>query len=269
MRLYSAVLPSSVRVEKANRDEQTRPYLWDRRLCCLLFSVFPLFCSSDFTWIFLMRTELRIMNGKKRQEGSVVNVRHIEHATRPGRWLLPSWFLIFFFHVCTLKCLTSNKYLNFSQRQHKSTQNAVFKQRYLLLSGGEKKSKPTQPWVKWGKSDCPLNLITAWATLSINNCKSCVCNYFNESLTALWRNSSLQNCCNSATLEGFPARTAFLRSCHSISIGFRSGLWLGHSKVFLLYFFLSHSEGDLLVSFGSSSCCRTQVRSTFSFRSFW
>ncbi len=76
--------------------------------------------------------------------------------------------------------------------------------------------------------------------------------------------SSWQNCCNSATLEGFRAWTAFLRSCHSISIGFRSGLWLGHSKVFILFFF-SHSEVDLLVCFGSLSCCRTQVR--FSLRS--
>ncbi len=58
--------------------------------------------------------------------------------------------------------------------------------------------------------------------------------------------SSWQNCCNSTTLEGFRAWTAFLRSCHSISIGFRSGLWLGHSKVFILFFF-SHSEVDLLV----------------------
>ena len=71
--------------------------------------------------------------------------------------------------------------------------------------------------------------------------------------------SSLQNCFNSVTLEGFRAWTAFLRSCHSISIGFRSGLWLGHSKVFILFFF-SHSEVDLLVCFGSLSCCRTQVR---------
>ncbi len=36
--------------------------------------------------------------------------------------------------------------------------------------------------------------------------------------------SSWQNCCNSATLEGFRACTAFLRSCHSISVGFRSDL---------------------------------------------
>ncbi len=44
-----------------------------------------------------------------------------------------------------------------------------------------------------------------------------------------------------------------------ISIGSRSGLWLGHSKVFILFFF-SHSEVDLLVCFGSLSCCRTQVQ---------
>jgi len=67
--------------------------------------------------------------------------------------------------------------------------------------------------------------------------------------------SSLQNCCNSATLEGFRAWTAFLR----FKVGLRSGLWLGHSKVFSLFFF-SHSEVDLLVCFGSLSCCIMQVR---------
>ncbi len=36
--------------------------------------------------------------------------------------------------------------------------------------------------------------------------------------------SSLQNCFNSATLEGFQAWKDCLRSCHSISIGFKSGL---------------------------------------------
>ncbi len=84
--------------------------------------------------------------------------------------------------------------------------------------------------------------------------------------------ASLQNCFNSATLEGFRAWMYCLRSCHSISIGFKSGLWLGHSKTIIL-FFLSHSEVDLLVCLGSLSCCVTQVRlrsqtdsRTFSFR---
>ena len=49
--------------------------------------------------------------------------------------------------------------------------------------------------------------------------------------------SSLQNCFNSAILEGFLAWTARLRSHHSISIGFKSRLWLGHSKTLILFFF--------------------------------
>ncbi len=56
--------------------------------------------------------------------------------------------------------------------------------------------------------------------------------------------SSLQNCFNSATLEGFQAWMDCLRSCHNISTGFKSGLWFGHSKTLIL-FLLSHSEVDL------------------------
>ncbi len=66
--------------------------------------------------------------------------------------------------------------------------------------------------------------------------------------------SSLQDCFNSATLEGFRAWMDCLRSCHCISIGFKSGLWLGHSKTLNL-FFLSHSEVDLLVCLRSLSKC--------------
>ncbi len=89
--------------------------------------------------------------------------------------------------------------------------------------------------------------------------------------------SSLQNCFNTGTLESFRAWMDCLRSCHSISIGFKSWLWLGHSKTLIL-FFLSHSEVDLLVCLGSLSCCINQVRLslrsqtdgwTFSFRIFW
>lgn len=45
---------------------------------------------------------------------------------------------------------------------------------------------------------------------------------------------------------------------YNISMTCRSGLWLGHSKVFVLLFF-SQSEVDLLVCFGSFSSCRSQV----------
>lgn len=40
----------------------------------------------------------------------------------------------------------------------------------------------------------------------------------------IWAHVSLQNCFNLAALEGFPVRTARLRSCHNISSGFKSGL---------------------------------------------
>ncbi len=48
------------------------------------------------------------------------------------------------------------------------------------------------------------------------------------------------------------------KSCHSISIGFMSGLWLGHYKTLIVFFF-SHSEVDLLVCLVSLSYCITQV----------
>ncbi len=62
--------------------------------------------------------------------------------------------------------------------------------------------------------------------------------------------SSWQNCCNSATFSLFKVMPQHLNR-----IQVRT--WLGHSKVFILFFF-SHSEVDLLVCFGSLSCCRTQ-----------
>ncbi len=54
--------------------------------------------------------------------------------------------------------------------------------------------------------------------------------------------SSLQNFFNSAILEGFQTWKDCLRSCHSISIGFKSGLWLGHSKTLI---FLEPFRGGL------------------------
>ncbi len=81
---------------------------------------------------------------------------------------------------------------------------------------------------------------------------------FHIAVDEFWPNS-LQNCFNSATLEGFRAWMDCLRSCHSISIGFKSRLWLGQSKTLILFFW-SHSEVDLLVCLGSLSCCITQVR---------
>ncbi len=69
--------------------------------------------------------------------------------------------------------------------------------------------------------------------------------------------SYLHNCFNSATLEGFRAWMDSLRSCHSISIGFKTLIWPLQNLNFV---FLSHSEVNMLVCWGSLSCCITQVR---------
>ncbi len=61
---------------------------------------------------------------------------------------------------------------------------------------------------------------------------------------------------------------------HSISVKLKSRLWLGHSKILIL-FLLSHWEVDLLMCLGSLPCCKTQLRlrlqtdgRTFFFRIF-
>ena len=80
-----------------------------------------------------------------------------------------------------------------------------------------------------------------------NNCNQGFVITCNESLLpcgGILAHSFLQNCCYSVTLEGFWA--AFLRSCHSISIGFRSELWLGHSSGLVKSSF-SFFRGGLLV----------------------
>lgn len=106
----------------------------------------------------------------------------------------------------------------------------------VLIIKGEK-SKPTCPCVE---GPLPLNLKAGSATLSSNDCNQMfVMTWVNSTMSLLQMGghfgpSSLQSCCNSATLEDFPERTTFLRSCHSIKLGFRSGLWPGLSKVSIL-----------------------------------
>ena len=53
------------------------------------------------------------------------------------------------------------------------------------------------------------------------------------------------------------------KSCHNMSIEIRSGHWLKHSKTSNLLFF-SHFHVDLIVCFGTLSCCVTQLRFSFS-----
>ena len=75
--------------------------------------------------------------------------------------------------------------------------------------------------------------------------------------------SCMQNWFNSATVVGFHAWTARFKSCCNISIGIRSGLWLGHSKTSNLLLF-SHFHVDLIVCFGSLFYCVTQLHFSFS-----
>lgn len=75
--------------------------------------------------------------------------------------------------------------------------------------------------------------------------------------------SSLQNSLNSGMLVGFFAWTACFRSFHSISIGLRSGLWLGHSKT-LTFFCANHSLAEQFVCLGSLSYCMTHFLLSFS-----
>ncbi len=56
--------------------------------------------------------------------------------------------------------------------------------------------------------------------------------------------SNLQNFIHSATFEGFRAWKVCLRSCHSISVGFKSVLWFGPSKN-LNFVFLEPFRGGL------------------------
>lgn len=63
----------------------------------------------------------------------------------------------------------------------------------------------------------------------------------------------LQNCFNSVTMEGFWAWNAYLSCWHSVSMEFKSGLWLGFYSPKLLLLF-SHPVEDLLLCIISLSC---------------
>ncbi len=97
-------------------------------------------------------------------------------------------------------------------------------------------------------NNCPLNLKTGCATLCSNNCNQAFaitgCGHCCGGILA---HSSLQNCFNSATLEGFQAWNDCLWSRHSISIGFKSRLWLGQNLNFV---FLEPFRGGLAGEFG-------------------
>ena len=77
--------------------------------------------------------------------------------------------------------------------------------------------------------------------------------------TGISAHSSRQNCSSSFKLDGFRWCTAIFKSCYRFSIGLRSGLWLGHSKIFKR-FPLNHSSVALAVCLGGLSCWKVNLR---------
>ena len=86
----------------------------------------------------------------------------------------------------------------------------------------------------------PLYSITDCATFSCSGSNQTLPVVVDQSLTML-AHSSMQNWFNSVTSVGFQAWTAFFKSCHNISIGIRSELWLGPSKTSNLLLFKQFS----------------------------
>ena len=101
------------------------------------------------------------------------------HAIYSGvkKCLPPFWFLFFFCMFVTPKCFRSNKF----KYKTKTTQNAVFKMKVFIIKG---KQNPNLHGPVW-KSDCPLNLITGWATFSSNNCNQAFAITCTESYSAV------------------------------------------------------------------------------------
>ncbi len=203
-----------------------------------------------FVSLFRRQTLCKLCNFQGDKQGCLNNV--------PWKVFCP--FLIFFLAYLPLKIF--RKYCTKITRVNTKCSFEIM----IYFIKGKKLSKPAWPYVK----NCPLNLIIGCATLYSNNCNQVIVS-ISHHWGGILAHSSLQNCFNSATLEVFQGRMDCLRSCHSISIEFKSRLWLGCSKTLIL-FFLSHLELDLLVCLGSLSCCITQVSlslRTFSFRIFW
>lgn len=118
------------------------------------------------------------------------------------------------------------------------------------------------------KRVCPLNLTTGSSHLGRKNVKSGVCSswqwVFYISVEEFLPTLLLQNCFNSAILQGFQtwmARLSYAKEsqrhlCH---------FWLGHSKTSILFCFFEWFRGGLVYS-GSLSCCITGGFSFWNFR---
>lgn len=112
-----------------------------------------------------------------------------------------------------------------------------------------------------GERVCPLNLTTGSSHLGSKNVKSGVCSswqwVFYISVEEFLPTLLLQNCFNSAILQGFQTWMACL-SYAKESQRHLCHFWLGHSKTSILF-------GGLVYS-GSLSCCITGGFSFWNFR---
>ena len=80
--------------------------------------------------------------------------------------------------------------------------------------------------------------------------------------------SSLQHLSSSIRLDGKRRCTAIFRSLQRCSIGFKSGLWLGHSSTFTELSW-SHSFDILPVSLGPLSCWKMNRHPSLRSRALW
>ncbi len=80
--------------------------------------------------------------------------------------------------------------------------------------------------------------------------------------------SSLQILSSSVRLDGKRWWTAIFRSLQRCSIGFKSGLWLGHSRT-VTELLWSHSFVILAVCLGSLSCWKVNLRPSLRSWALW
>ncbi len=80
--------------------------------------------------------------------------------------------------------------------------------------------------------------------------------------------SSLQDLSSSIRSDGERRCTAIFRSLQRCSIGFKSGLWLGHSRTFT-ELSCSHSFVILAVCLGSLSCWKMNLHPSLRSRALW
>ncbi len=89
--------------------------------------------------------------------------------------------------------------------------------------------------------------------------------------TWIWGSSAIPPCRSSPVLSGWMVNVGgqpFFRSLQRCSIGFKSGLWLGHSRT-VTELLWSHSFVILAVCLGSLSCWKVNLRPSLRSWALW